>query len=1046
MPTSPPPLAVKLFWVIGLLILIAGLTPYSDKFDVTRTASAQSSTATLGGVVVDENDAVISDVTVVIVSTNTGLRRQATTNAEGYFAIPLLPPGRYTATAQRQGFSTVEIADVVLNVNSHPSLRIQLQVGQLSESVTIEGASLIQTESGEVSTLVDRKFVENLPLNGRSFNTLIELTPGVVLTRPSSGGQFSVNGQRANANYFTVDGVGANVGISASGAAGTVPAYNPLGGTSTLVSIDALQEFRIQTSSYAAEFGHMPGAQVSVVTRSGTNQFHGTLFDYFRNDALDANDWFANSRALQKPPLRQNDFGGVLGGPILKNRTFFFFSYEGLRLRQPQVAITAVPTLTARRSASPLTKPMLDAFPLPTGRDLGDGFAEASASYSNPTNLNAASIRIDHTLNNKLTLFGRYDYAPSETRERIVTDGTLNNTFASTFRTQTLTLGLTQTLTSSVSNELRVNYSKNQAGGFYSLDNFGGAIPPPDSVVFLPLATRQNTISLVAIGSVNYLVGGENSVNFQRQFNLVDNLLLATGTHQLKFGVDYRRLSPNLGNDGNVINIIFDDMPGAVAATPSFVAIAATSGRRLLANNFSVYAQDTWNVMPRLTLTYGLRWEVNPPPAPRDGNDAYTVTGLNDPATMTLAPKGTALWKTTYDNFAPRVGVAYQLSQAKGREMVLRGGFGIFYDLGTGPAGDMFFRNSFPYLRVKTLPNTLPIDPASAVPPSISLSPPYISFTIADPNLKMPRTYEWNVAVERSLGRHQTVSASYVGAQGRRLLRQEILRGPSLPNPNFQRLVVFRNTAASDYHALQLQFQRRLSRGLQALASYTWSHSIDIASAESSRTVSTTKIDPKTDRGSSDFDVRHSFSMAVTYDVPKMVANRIADSLLRGWSVDTIFRARTATPLDLIASTPPLFGVSGVTRPDVIAGVPLYVNDPTVAGGKRINRAAFTTPPSGRQGTLGRNALRAFPVSQLDLALRRKFNLGERFNLELRSDFFNVLNHPNFGNQDNFLGDPLFGQSLQMLGRDLGGGDGGFSPLYQIGGPRSIQLALKLQF
>ena len=1047
---SPAPRFPRLI-SIGLLIAIVILTPYSDKFDVTPTAYAQSSTATLSGVVADENGAVISDVNVMILSTDRGLKRQATTNIEGYFAMSLLPPGRYTLTAQHQGFSTSGITDVVLNVNDHRSLRIQLKVGQLTESVTIEGASLIQTESGEVSTLVDRKFIENLPLNGRSFNTLIELTPGVVLTMPSSGGQFSVNGQRANANYFTVDGVGANVGISASSfslsgtAAGTMPAYNPLGGTSTMVSIDALQEFRIQTSSYAAEFGHMPGAQVSVATRSGTNQFHGTLFNYFRNDALDANDWFANSRGLSRPPLRQNDFGGVVGGPIIKNRTFFFFSYEGLRLRQPQVAITAVPTLDARRAASHLTKPLLDAFPLPTGKDLGDGFAEASASYSNPTTTNATSIRLDHTFSNKLTLFGRYNYAPSNTLVRDVEFGLLNNLFGSTFKTRTLTLGLTQTINAKVSNDFRVNFSTNQAGGFYTLDSFGGAVPPDDSIMFLPAATRHNTVSLVAVGAVNYLVGGENSVNFQRQFNLVDNLLLVTSTHQLKFGVDYRRLSPNLGSDGNIINILFDDIPGAVTATPSFVGIAATSGRRLLVNNFSAYAQDSWKATPRLTLTYGLRWEVNPPPAPRDGNDAYTVMGLNDPATMTLAPKGTPLWKTTYDNFAPRVGVAYQLSQANGREMVLRGGFGIFYDLGTGPAGDIFFRNSFPYLRVTTLPNTLPIDPAEALPPPLSLTPPYIGFNVPDPDLEMPRTYEWNAAVERSLGTHQSISASYVGAQGRRLLRREILRGPSA-NPNFQRLVVFRNTASSDYHALQLQFQRRLSRGLQALVSYTWSHSIDIASAESPRNVSTTKIDPKTDRGSSDFDVRHSFSMAVTYDVPKMSANRIADSLLRGWSVDTIFRARTATPVDLIANTPPLFGVVGVTRPDVIAGVPLYVIDPTVPGRKRINSAAFTTPPAGRQGTLGRNVLRAFSVSQLDLAFRRTFNLGERFNLEVRSDFFNVFNHPNFGNQDNFLGDPLFGQSLQMLGRDLGGGDGGFSPLYQIGGPRSIQLALKLQF
>jgi hypothetical protein len=255
-----------------------------------------------------------------------------------------------------------------------------------------------------------------------------------------------------------------------------------------------------------------------------------------------------------------------------------------------------------------------------------------------------------------------------------------------------------------------------------------------------------------------------------------------------------------------------------------------------------------------------------------------------------------------------------------------------------------------------------------------------------------------------------------------------------------------RNEATSDYHALQLQFQRRLSGGLEVLASYTWSHSIDIASAESTRTVSVREIDPKTDRGPSDFDVRHAFSAAVTYDLPKTTVNRLADGFLRNWSVDAIFRARTATPVDLVADTPPLFGVLGVTRPDLIPWVPHYVNDPTVAGGRRINGSAFSTPPPDRQGTLGRNALRGFSLSQLDFSLRRKFTLRERLSLQLRADFFNILNHPNFGDPVNFLGSPLFGQSLQMLGRNLGGGDGGFSPLYQIGAPRSIQLALKLQF
>jgi hypothetical protein len=1032
---------------IALVAIAIGLPQNAGTLGKAATR-AQSATASLSGTVVDERGAVVSGVSITITSVETAVHRQVATNKEGYFAASLLTPDRYTVTAEHQGFARVEIRDVVLNVNDQRSLRIELRVGRVSDSVTVEGASLIKTESAAVSTLVDRQFVENLPLNGRSLSTLIELTPGVVLTKGNSSeqGQFSVNGQRSNANHFMVDGVGANVGISPSAfslsqtAGGTVPAYGPLGGTNSLVSIDALQEFRIQTSIYAPEFGRTPGAQVSIVTRSGGNKLHGTVFDYFRNDALDANDWFANSQRLKKPELRQNDFGGVLGGPIVKNKTFFFFSYEGLRLRQPQVGITTVPTLSARRQAPAAIKPLLDGFPLPTGPDLGEGLAEASASYSNPTTLNTTSLRVDHTLSAKFTLFGRYSYAPSETRDRLAS-GQLNNLFVSKFNTQTLTMGATQAVNSRVSNDIRVNYTRSSAGSAYALDSFGGAIPPGDSLLFLPFAKRETTVSLVGVGPANYLAGGDNLVNFQRQFNLVDNLLIAARSHQLKFGADYRRLSPNLNASDYVINILFDDVAGAIAAAPSFVGTAARSSRYLLFTNFSAYAQDTWKAANRLTLTYGLRWEVNPVPSETRGNDAFTVTGLNDPATITLAPQGTPLWRTTYNNFAPRVGVAYQMSRANGGESVLRGGFGVFYDLGTGAAGNAFGAASWPYMRIKTLPNTFPIDPAQAEPPPINLNPPYGDLRVY-PDFKLPRTYQWNVSVERALGAQQTITASYVAAVGRRLLRQEVLR----PNPSFTRLVIIRNAATSDYHALQLQFQRRLSRGLQALASYTWSHSIDIASGETFRNVSVTKLDPGIDRGPSNFDVRHALSGAVTYDIPEAIEAGIAGAVLRNWSVDAIFRARTATPVDLIANTPPLFGVNSVTRPDLIAGVPLYVNDPAVAGGRLINKSAFRTPPNGRQGTLGRNSLRGFPLSQLDFALRRRFSLGERLKMQWRVDFFNLLNHPNFGDPVTFLGSPLFGQSLQMLGRDLGGGDGGFSPLYQIGGPRSIQLALKLQF
>lgn len=773
----------------------------------------------------DASDAVVPDATVTVVSNEKKLRRQVTTDRAGRFVVPLLPPDRYSVTIRRQGFAVVEIKDLILSVNDQRSIRIHLKVGQISESVTVEGSSLIQTESAVVSTLVDRQFAGELPLNGRTFDALLRLVPGTALSVAQSyePGQFSVNGQRPNANYFMVDGVSANVNINSGTfleqtGAGTTPPVSALGGTNSLVPVDDLQEFRIQTSSYAPEFGRTPGGQVSIITRSGTNDFHGTAFEYFRNEALDANDWFANALKLRKPPLRQNDFGGVLGGPILRNRTFFFFSYEGLRLRLPQVSITTVPSLSLRQSAPASVQPLLKAFPVPNGQDFGNGLAEFDASFSNPSTVNATSIRIDHLVHRKLTLFGRYDYSPSYffTRGQL---GGLSLSVAphGSFSTTTLTLGATHVIGPRMTNDLRANYSRVRAGASYPLDDFGGAVAPPLPSLFPSFVNSVNAQYTFHLLNNTAWTVGPLAVNFQRQLNIVDNLAVVVGAHSLRFGADYRRLSPISGVQEYNLNVFFNTTSHVLAGRASRAIVTANKGRVYpLFTNFSAYAQDTWHFKRRLTITYGLRWELNPPPSEAHGNAPFTVRGLDNPATMTLAPQGTPFYETTYGNFAPRIGVAYQLSQSPGREMVLRGGFGVFYDLGTGTTSTAFYGANFPHSSSKTIVNA-PFPFASDVltPLSFSSNSPYPTLFVSDPQLSLPRTYQWNVAIERPLGMNQSLSTSYVGAAGRRLLRQEYLVNP---NVNFTDLYVTRNAATSDYNALQIQFNRRLSQGLQALA------------------------------------------------------------------------------------------------------------------------------------------------------------------------------------------------------------------------------------
>jgi hypothetical protein len=409
---------------------------------------------------------------------------------------------------------------------------------------------------------------------------------------------------------------------------------------------------------------------------------------------------------------------------------------------------------------------------------------------------------------------------------------------------------------------------------------------------------------------------------------------------------------------------------------------------------------------------------------------------LANPSGIHLAPPGTA-WNTSYNNYAPRFGGAYQFSRRPGREVVLRGGFGIFFDSAGRLAATVLGGtiSSANFLSGVSFPLTLS---QAALPPPSQPTPPYAA-PMFELGLKQPRTYEWNASIEQSLGPNQTVTASYVAAAGRNLLRIERLLNPT---PEFANITAITNLATSDYESMQVQFKRRLSHGFQGLASYTWSHSIDISSNDTSVNLSSVAFNPKIDRSSSDFDVRHSLSAAATYDLRRVTEHRVWSKLLNDWSIDSIFRTHTATPINVLSGRRAP-GVPNALRPDLVLGVPLYINEGNVAGGRRINRAAFSIPPATRQGSLGRNALRGFPATQLDFAIHRQFALTEGMSLQFRAEFFNIFNHPNFADPENNLAmGALFGQSLMMLGHSLGG----LNPLYQIGGPRSTQFALRLQF
>ena len=1031
------------------------------------SATAQTTLASLAGTVEDEQERLVAGTRLLLRDLARGASRQIESDSSGAFQFSQLRPGKYELTAERDGFAPLRFDELVLHAGDQRTVRLRLRVAPREEAVVVTAEAPLLQEGASVATTVDRGFVANQPLNGRSFQALITLAPGVVLMPASlaSQGQFSVNGQRTGTNYFTVDGVAANFGLPFAttpyeGAGGGVPSLTSQGSTAALASVDAVEEFTIQTSTYAPEYGRQPGAQVAIVTRSGTNNLHGTVFNYLRNDKLDANSWFGNYHRLPRPALRQNDFGFVLGGPVRlpsvydgRNRTFFFASYEGLRLVQPVISVPSrVPSLEARRQATGLLKAILEAYPLPVAPPLGEAPLETPyvAAFSNPSTLNATSIRFDHLLRQRLTAFVRVNHAPSENRER---GRYATPSFIARLPglTQTVTGGATFLASPTLTGDFRFNWSRSRASQIYEQDAFGGAKILPPELIFPPFARPETSLFYLTIGAndENTVSPGTFSRNTQRQLNLVQTTSWNRGAHALKFGADLRRLAPSIGGRLYSKTLVFPSI------TALATAIVPTAEIRQVDNylepryvNFSAFAQDTWRVDGRLSLTYGIRWEVNPAPSEANGNHPLALTGIENPPTAQLAPRGTKLYPTRYDNLAPRLGLAWQ--PFRSQATVVRAGVGIFYDLGYAFTGTAFTPTNYPFSRIRSVANRPIDDPVfySEVGPQ-NYNPPYPRlFDFAD-DFKLPYSWQYNFTLEQSFGGDNTLSAAYVGSAGRRLARVESLRPQTLKNPNFTRVDAVNNLGYSDYHSLQAQYRRRMARGLQALLSYSWAKSLDTASDESIANLAAPArlLDPSSDRGPSAFDVRHSLAGAASYEFPAIARSRTMRALVGGFALDAVLRWRSAPPVTVITGRDPLgLGLTNVARPDLVPGQPVYLYGSGFPGGKRINPAAFDGAAplvEMRQGTLGRGALRGFGLSQTDLSLRRRFRLTEALALDLRADAFNVFNTPNFAPPVAVLTNTNFGRATQIFAT---ASVGGLNPLFQVGGPRSLQLSLKLHF
>lgn len=1037
----------------------------------------QSPNGSIRGIVLDPEAKAIPGAEIIVLNDATRVQYDTKTNGEGIYAVEDLPPGSYRLQVSKFGFTTIIKPDITLNVEDALLLNFTLNVGASSVAITVEGgAPVINTTDAAVSTVVDQSYVENMPLNGRSFQSLMLLTPGVTPNTPQASGaigatgEFSVNGQRTESNSYSVDGVSGNTGIFAGayqfpGVSGSIAASTALGTTQALVSVEALEEFRVQTSTYSAEYGRNPGAQFSFVTKSGTNDWHGSLFEYLRNSVFDANDWFNDYDRLPKSPLRQNDFGGTIGGPVEiphvyngKSRTFFFFNYEGLRLLQPQEATTSfVPDVSLRQNAPNPLAAVLKAFPLPNGPEILDptgaptGLAEFTAGWSNPSHIDSYSVRLDHDFGQWLKIFFRLANSDSASSTRYGENYQNPAALATQyFETRTYTLGATQVFSSALSNDFRINYSSTTSNAYQKLGQFGGAVPVSlAELQGLPEGGASNVYLGLCFDAdhcpetYEYLTSGK-----QRQWNIVDTFNQSLGRHLLKYGVDFRRLTPVEVPYTPSIGYFYYTQASVLANSVDDGFTATSAVANPIYKNFSAFVQDSWRVTPRLSLFLGLRWEVNPAPQEQKG-DLYTFAGPSI-SSLQLAPKGTPLWHTAWFNFAPRLGASYILRDNPRFETILRGGGGVFFDTGQQDGGWAYYGPGFQASAVfgsqAGMAATFPLPLSAVTPPIVNPPvPPYGSVYVFSPHLQLPYTLQWNVAVEQALGKSQALTLSYVGANGRRLL--EVQQSFLLSNTNYNSVFLFNNGLTSDYDGLQLQFQRRLSQGLTALASYTWSHAIDYGS-------NNTALEYV--RGNADFDVRHSASAALSYSIPSHFDSWLLRAALRDWGLDDRFTIRTSFPVTLNGPLTfnPSTGKETYAGMDLVPGVPLYLYGSQFPGGRAVNPAAFA-PPTGCtyyscnnpvQGDAPRNFIRGFGAWQMDLAVRREFPIYERLKLQFRVEAFNLFNHPNFGQIDpNFCAPGstcTFGRALQTLASS----SGVLSPLYQMGGPRSLQFALKLLF
>lgn len=1024
-------------------------------------ARAQSG-GVVAGVVTDPDGKPLGGAAVLLVQTETERSRSAVADSAGGFTMSNLPPGEYRIEASDEHHQK-QIQRFSLPLGHEIWIKMSLLPGRRTEAIEISATrEPLRAQSSALGGLIDNRAITELPLDGRDFFELGLLLPGVVPPAQGSAGSVrgafavNINGGREDSNNFLLDGM-FNVDPKLNGPAVTPP-------------VDAVREFEVASGAFDASLGRNAGGQFNVALKSGGNQFHGTAYEFFRNSATDARNFFAPA-GEPDPRYQRNQFGASAGGPILRDRTFFFADYEGRRLREGITQVTNVPTALERSGdfskssmlaidpmaqrpfpnnvipsyyMSPVGLSIAALYPLPNRTTPGQNYVSSPLTRDREDHFDT---RVDHNLSPGDDLAVRYSFG----------DGALYEPFTGPAfaripgygvdvprRAQNAMASETHAFSPNLLNDLRLGFTRVSSG--VSQQNIGRDI---NGAVGLPrVATNPRDTGLSLINITGYSPIGDEYNNPQHSattfFQVVDTLSATRGRHLLRAGIDFRWLRQNAYRD--VLAIGYLNFLGMMTGNaleelllgfPSVTGVAnVDNAEHLRTQGYYGFIQDTWRVRPNLTISAGLRYEYNSPPV-----DAFNRANLYDPATGSLIPAGTngmprGGYSPDRNNWAPRVGMAW--SPRNGRTL-LRAGYGIYYDLGSLATGEGLYFNAPYYVsRLYYTSQQYPLSVANPFPADYPLAaaPSALAF---QRNLRSPYVQQWNFSIQREIGRGRTFELTYAGSKGTKLLAARDVNQPfpstqpynPRPNPAFNDVNLQESRGNSNYNGFQTRLQQTWQRGLSILASYTWSKSIDDASGFfSSAGDANYPQDSRNaalERGLSNFDVRHRLSLSYIYDLP------IGKGRLRGgWRTSGIWTFQSGQPLSVYLLSGMDNSNTGMSslgfgtndRPNVLRVTSL--SNPGPDGW--FNTAAFALPAFGSFGNAGRNIVTGPGLATVNVALLKDTGLAEGKTLQFRAEVFNALNRTNFNLPDNFLGSPTFGK------------------IQSAGDPRRIQFGVKFLF